>query len=194
MPDDVCLTPEAALHRDFILDFQVVQLAVLDHSFPLHSANNNSRSDLLLSGKRQNTPLGIISAMCECGKRCGIDHCILRPSVRILFILVCCSIGLPDMAKYDVGKLMGKATPELVGIPPLAVSPTTILLPSRKVAPCRKEPFKCGRNTRAIPQFSSIFFIFGQNSAGSFTVIFRSSGIAATSPLMLIGSVCIPRA
>ena len=77
---------------------------------------------------------------------------------------------------------------------PLAVSPTTILFPSINEAPWRKDPFKCGKKTSAIPHSANILFIFGQNSFGFKTVIVLISGIILINSFILIGDVSILRA
>ena len=98
--------------------------------------------------------------MCECGKRCGIDQCILRPSVRILFILVCCSIGFPDMAKYDVGKLMEKAKPKLVGIPPSRGKSDHDLVTIQKSRPLQKRAVHMRKEYQSYPTiFKYLFYL-----------------------------------
>ena len=77
---------------------------------------------------------------------------------------------------------------------PLAVNPTTILFPSINVAPCKNEPFKCGKNTNATPFSASNDLSLKQKSFGFFKVIFLISGITLIRPLILIGFVSMPRA
>lgn len=104
------------LYSYLIFFLQIIQHAVLDHSFQLHPSNYYPRSNSLSFCKLDYTFLCIIPIASEGFKIFRRNQCITRPFISSFLIIFRCSVWLSDMTKRNMRQFMEQAEPELICI------------------------------------------------------------------------------